>query len=96
VAVGIVSNPCPADISFTTTNGCLVATWEVTMPTSPTMAVAPICTAATTNWTVPAGGSVEQTGSFLTVNDIGAHQLSVYFNAASIPGSPASASFVVQ
>ena len=62
---GVLHNPCDHDVTFTTLGTCLVATWEA-IPDhysiiSSRHGVALGCGQDSTDWTVPAGESIEDT-----------------------------------
>lgn len=57
--VGVVSNPCGSDVSFVTPDACLVTGYSITDSRGMGMGVGVVCAAVITPWTVPAGGSIE-------------------------------------
>lgn len=58
---GVVKNPCSEDVTFETPSSCLVASWTTTSSSGMGMGAIPTCLTVITSWTVPAGGSVEET-----------------------------------
>lgn len=58
--LGRVTNPCEIDLSFTTSDSCLVKVWRVLQDGAVKAELSQGCDDAVTEWTVPAQGVVEE------------------------------------
>ncbi len=86
IAAGVVENPCSVDVSFTTPDACLTTGGGLTSGSGIGMAWSKLCTGGVTSWTVPAGGSIEESESLgrLSADSYG---LEIYFNRGSFKGT---------
>jgi len=92
--VGLVRNPCPTDLGFVTTDGCLASTFEtVDLLGGLGQAAMQHCTGAKTTHVVPAKGTKEEVMAWgrMSPSD---YRLTVYFDDAA--RSTATTKFAVQ
>lgn len=78
-AVGVVHNPCTAELSFETSSSCLVRRWVASDGTVEVEAEFG-CDDALTSWTVPAGGEVEEVLVFQPELGLGTWTLTAEFD----------------
>ena len=67
IGVGVVTNPCEWDIVYTSTSGCLVSGINYTDSSGDGGGVAPMCSMALTDFTVPAESSINESYSLGTL-----------------------------
>ncbi len=89
--VAVLSNPCAADITVTTSSNCLFTGWSVEDSRGTASGVAVACRPVITTWTVAAGGSLEESQSWGTLR-VDGYVLTV---TADVPASSAAIKFSV-
>ncbi|MBN1334577.1 MAG: hypothetical protein JXB39_01300, partial [Deltaproteobacteria bacterium] len=55
----LIANPCEEDLVFTTTDSCLVSSWEIIDDSGMGMGMGVICSPTITDWDIPAGDWIE-------------------------------------
>ena len=89
--VAVLSNPCTTDVSLTTASDCLFTGWTVEDSRGAGSGVAVACHPVATAWTVPAGGTLEESQSWGTLR-VDTYVLSV---SADVPSGSAALKFSV-
>jgi len=91
-AYGVVRNPCSNDIQFTTQTSCLVGSYSLVDSRGMGMGMAVACRPGQVTWTVPAGGTVEESAAWGRLS-VDTYTQGVTFDYQN---HSASVSFVVQ
>ncbi len=89
--VAVLTNPCTSDVSVKTASDCLFTGWSVEDSRGSGSGVAVACRPVVTTWTVPAGGSLEESQSWGTLR-ADSYVLTV---TADVPSGSAAVKFSV-